>query len=73
MLTIVKSDILEIFEIYKEGRKNYFFKLFLSIGFERATNGEHIPGEKFFLDPFGAQGSHPKTGLSNIGKTHLCS
>jgi hypothetical protein len=28
---------------------------------------------KIFLEPFGAQGRHPKTGLSNIGKTHLCS
>jgi hypothetical protein len=24
------------------------------------------------LDTPGDQGSHPKTGLSSIGKTHLC-
>jgi hypothetical protein len=26
---------------------------------------------KIFLDTPGAQGSHPKTGPSNIGKTHF--
>ncbi len=30
------------------------------------------PERTNFLDVCGAQGSHPKTGLSKLGKTHLC-
>ncbi len=52
----IKSDFLEIFKIYKEGRKNYFLILFLSIGFEKATNGEYISGEKIFFGPFWSPG-----------------
>jgi hypothetical protein len=31
-----------------------------------------LPKRNFFLDTPGAQGSHPKTDLPNIGKTRLC-
>jgi hypothetical protein len=56
------------------GRSENFSKhIFFNMSHQRPSNGECIAVEKdFFLDIPGAQGSHPKTGLSNIGKTHLC-
>jgi hypothetical protein len=67
-----KSEIFEIFCNSVEGRKIIFKRYFFSIGHQRPTKGDYIGGEKFFLDTPGDQGSHPKTGLSSIGKTHLC-
>jgi hypothetical protein len=57
-------------------RNFYFWKkkfkhILFNMGYQRPSNGEYIAGEKDFLDTPGAQGSHPKTGLSNIGKTHF--
>jgi hypothetical protein len=66
-----KSEIFEIFCNTMEGRKKIFKYYFFSTGYQRPSNGEYIAGEKNFLDTPGDQGSHPKTGLSNIGKTHL--
>ncbi len=57
-----KSEIFEIFCNTVEARKIFFKHYLFSVGHQRPTNGEYITN---FLDVSGAQGSHPKTGLSN--------
>jgi hypothetical protein len=52
---------------------NFFSNIiFLVLAIKGQLMVSTLPERTNFLDVSGAQGSHPKTGLSNIGKTHLC-
>jgi hypothetical protein len=62
----------EIFEIFFLSEKNFQTLFFLVWAIKDHLMVSTLPERKFFLDTPGDQGSHPKTGLSNIGKTHLC-